>query len=332
MSKINRTTTCKSIVLIVFLSFSLAAVAAAQTEASMGDIVTLSGYSYTGNTVWLFLTGPNLALNGVALDNIYRAADQGGATQVQVEPDGHWVYKWNTGGAGGRLDAGAYTVWVADGPADLSRLSAVDYNTISVILSVPSITAEVTGGSPQSSGPVTGSMDLSSIPEGASVVVDTAYKGMTPLTVDGLDPGVHNVTFTRFGYAALSTPVTVEAGSVSEVNATLLPSAGALLVITTPAGALLTIDGQPGGISPATVPDLPPGNHTLNMTKEGFIPQILPVPVTAGQTTTVNVTLVAAGLPGVTGTKAAGLLPATVAAGILASLLVVLRRSRTKKS
>ena len=323
MQKIVRTTTRGAVALVILLALFSGAIAAGQTQAYLGSVVKLSGYSYTGNTVYLFLTGPNLAPNGVALDNINRHADQGGATQVDVDGDGHWVYQWNTGAPG--LDAGSYTVWIADGPADVSHLSAVDYNTISVILSEPFITAGTSGGSGQSSGLVqAGSMDFSSIPGGTSVVVNNVYKGMTPLTISGLEPGIYNVTFSHFGYERLSTPVTVQAGSVSEVNATLVMLTGSLFVNTTPGGGQLTLDGLAAGISPATLPNLPLGNHTLNVTKEGFVMQILPVLITADHKTTVDVVLVPAG----SGTRADGFLPLTVAAGVLVALLFAVKSSR----
>jgi hypothetical protein len=105
---------------------------------------------------------------------------------------------------------------------------------------------------------------------------------------------------------------------VSEVNATLVALTGSLFVNTTPAGAQLTLDGSPAGISPATLPDITQGSHLLNVTKEGFVAQSIPVQVTTDQTTTVNVELFPSG-----GIGAAGFLPLTVAAGILVALLVV---------
>jgi len=324
MQKIVRTTARGAVVLIVVLALFSGAMAAGQTQASMGNVVKLSGYSYVGDSVWLFLTGPNLPQNGVALDNINHPADQGGATRVDVDADGHWIYQWYTGAAGGRLDAGTYTVWVADGPADRSHLSTVEYSTISVSLSAPSLTAGTSGGSGQSSEPPqAGSMDLSSIPAGTSVVVNNVYKGMTPLIVGGFDPGTYNVTFSHFGYARLSTPVTVQAGSVSEVNATLVALTGSLFVNTTPAGALLTLDGSAAGISPATLSDITQGNHTLNVTKEGFVTQNIPVQITTDQVTTINIVLFPSG-----GIGAAGFLPSTVAAGVLVALLFAVKSSR----
>ena len=324
MQKIVRTTTRWVGVLIVLLVLFSGAIAAGQTQASIGNVVTLSGYSYTGDTVYLFLTGPNLPQNGVALDNINRLADQGGATRVDVDADGHWIYPWYTGAAGGSLDAGSYTVWVADGPADRSHLSTVDYNTISVSLSTPSLTAGTSGGSGQSSEPPqAGSMDFNAIPDGTSVVVNNVYKGMTPLTVSGLNPGTYNITLSHFRYAALSMPVTVQAGSVSEVNATLVALTGSLFINTTPTGAQLTLDGFTAGISPVTLPDITQGNHLLNVTKEGFVTQNIPVQITTDQTTTVNVVL----LPS-KGIRVAGFLPSSVAAGILVALLFARKRLR----
>ena len=306
--------------LIAVLALFSGAVAAGQTQASMGNVVTLSGYSYAGDTVYLFLTGPNLPQNGVALDNINRPADNGGATRVDVDADGHWVYKWNTGASGGKLDAGSYTVWVADGPADLSHLSTVTYRTISVSLSVPSLTAAISGGS----GPLpAGSMNFNAIPDGTSVVINNLYKGMTPLNVSGLNPGTYNVTLSHFGYAKLSMPVTVQAGSVSDVNATLVALTGSVFVNTTPAGARLTLDGLTAGISPATLPNITQGNHLLNVSIEGFVTRSIPVQITADQTTTVDVVL----LPSVNGV--AGFLPLTVALGVLVALLFARKPSGT---
>jgi hypothetical protein len=288
----------------------------------MGNVVKLSGYSYSGDTVYLFLTGPNLPANGVALDNINRLAENGGGTRVSVDADGHWVYEWNSGSAGGRLDAGTYTVWVADGPADRSHLSRVEYSTISVSLSVPSLTAGTSDGSGQTHEPLQpGSMNVTTIPDGVSVVVNSAYKGMTPLNISGLNPGIYNVTLSRFGYAKLSIPVTVQSGSVSEVKATLVALTGSLFINTTPPGVPLTLDGNAAGISPVTLPNITMGSHMLNVSKEGFVSQSIPVTITADQVTTVNVVL----LPSVNGL--AGFLPLTVAAGVLVVLLVTRKRS-----
>jgi hypothetical protein len=114
----------------------------------------------------------------------------------------------------------------------------------------------------------------------------------------------------------------VQSGSVSEVKATLVALTGSLFINSTPPGVPLTLDGSAAGISPVTLPNITMGSHILNVSKEGFVSQSIPVTITADQVTTVNVVLP----PSVNGL--AGFLPLTVVAGILVGLLVVKKRLR----
>ncbi len=104
-------------------------------------------------------------------------------------------------------------------------LVEAEYSTISVSLGNPSISV-VTPVIP-------GSFDLRSIPDNVSVVINGDYQGSTPLTVSGLNPGSYNITFSRFNYEKFSTPATIEAGSITEVTATLQPKTGTLVINTT---------------------------------------------------------------------------------------------------
>jgi hypothetical protein len=177
--------------------------------------------------------------------------------------------------------------------------------------------------------PVTpGSIELRSIPDEASFVINNEYKGVAPLTVSGLDPGIYNVTLSRFGYRPSSAPVEVEPGSVSQVNITLSILTGALSVNSSPSGVEITVDGGARtGISPMTFTSLQQGNHTLNVTKDGYIPQILPVQVAVDQTTGIDLTF--APLIRVGGeARAPGMLPATLGAEIVVTLLLVIGRKR----
>ena len=306
------------IVLIGCLLLAGGAAASGSIRAYAGDTIPLQGYSYGSSVVYLFLTGPNLPLNGVALDNIYARADQGHFTRVNVDSNDHWTYKWNTNSAGGRLDTGTYTVWVVNGPNDLSRLSGAEYSTISVTLGPPGI-ALTTPMTP-------GTLVLSSFPNESSVVVNNEYKGKTPLTLAGLEPGPYNVTFSRFGYIKFFTPVNVGPGSVREVTASLEQETGGLAISTSPAGARVTLDGADAGISPVTITSLPAGTHTLNVSSAGYTSQEQMVNVIADQTRAVS--LVLTPLSPVSGNQAAGLVPATLLAGVITVLLAAVYRSR----
>ena len=76
--------------------------------------------------MYLFLTGPNLPVNGVALNDITARADKGYFTEVSVDSNDHWEYPWGTNAIDERLDAGTYTVWVVNRPLDRSQLAKAD--------------------------------------------------------------------------------------------------------------------------------------------------------------------------------------------------------------
>jgi hypothetical protein len=63
-------------------------------------------------------------------------------------------------------------------------------------------------------------------------------------------------------------------------------SVGSLSVATSPAGATIIIDGVQRGISPATIPGLSGGSHTLLLKLNGYQDLSAPVTISAGQTQT----------------------------------------------
>jgi hypothetical protein len=123
--------------LALLLALAVTAAGAAIT-AYPGSVVTLAGTSTGSDTVYLFVTGPNLPADGGRLespDTPVRSGDAGTFTTAAVGAGDRWTYRWRTGGAG--LDPGTYTVYVVDAPVDRSDLSGHAYTTISVTLGIP---------------------------------------------------------------------------------------------------------------------------------------------------------------------------------------------------
>jgi len=315
-----RTITMTGILTIVIAVLVSSASASPQESWFVGDTITLSGYSPESSTVYLFLTGPNLPSNGVALDDITSRADQGGLTRVHVDDQDRWVYQWDTHAVGGRLDPGTYTVWVSSEPVDRSGLSKADYRTFSITLVRPGIGIS-SPGQP-------GSLLLRSTPDGTSVVLNGEYRGKSPLTVEGLEPGTYNVTFSHFGYMKRTLPVNVEAGKRTEVDVTLIPEKGSLTVNTSPDGARLVLDGADAGVSPVTLANITSGNHTLIVAKEGYAPVEQAVRVIAGQTVTTDVVLVPA-VPAIATQRAGGLIPSIIPVVVVSILFMIVRRPRS---
>jgi hypothetical protein len=59
---------------------------------------------------------------------------------------------------------------------------------------------------------------------------------------------------------------------------------GTLSVTTNPAGAFIFIDGVQRGVSPATIPGIPAGSHTILLKLDGYQDLSTPVTVAAGKT------------------------------------------------
>jgi hypothetical protein len=148
--------------------------------------------------------------------------------------------------------------------------------------------------------PAFGSIAVTSDPAGASVYLDNAIRGITPVTLDGIPNGAHSILLRLDGYQDFTSPVPVMAGQ-KEVSAVLVPktataaptlsqtagassaagvpvntqpapgtTTGTLSVTTSPAGAIVNIDGQMKGITPTTIPGLSSGSHSVVIIMDGY--------------------------------------------------------------
>ncbi|MGB8220275.1 MAG: PEGA domain-containing protein [Methanoregula sp.] len=66
--------------------------------------------------------------------------------------------------------------------------------------------------------PVNGTLIVSSKPVGASVYLDSAMVGKTPLTLDSVSPGAHTVELKSPGYLSVSIDVVVSADKPTEIS------------------------------------------------------------------------------------------------------------------
>lgn len=104
-------------------------------EGYLGETIPFHGFSYRGDSVYLFLTGPGLPENGVTLTDISQRADQGHFTVVDVDDNQEWTYIWKTSRIDSEIDPGTYIVYVTNEPRDLSHLGTESsYKTFSVFL------------------------------------------------------------------------------------------------------------------------------------------------------------------------------------------------------
>ncbi len=162
--------------------------------------------------------------------------------------------------------------------------------------------------------PSYGSIVIASEPAGANVYLDNTIRGISPVTLTSVANGYHTVLLRLDGYEDYTRNVRVSADApqvnavLSGKSATVTPSAttagtttatdritiatqpttqagtGSLSVTTTPPGALVYIDGQMKGITPATIPGLPPGTHTIKIILDGYQALETTTEITGGTT------------------------------------------------
>lgn len=104
-------------------------------EGYLGETITLRGYSYVGDSVYLFLTGPGLPENGVTLTNTDLRADRGQFTVVPLDDNQEWIYIWKTSRISDEIDPGTYMVYVTNRPLDKEHLGGTgSFRTIRIFL------------------------------------------------------------------------------------------------------------------------------------------------------------------------------------------------------
>jgi PKD repeat protein len=135
-----------------------------------------------------------------------------------------------------------------------------------------------------------GSVAITSVPNGAAVTLDGLYEGTTPVIIPDVLPGNHDISLTYPGYTSLNQSISVGSSQTTAVNANLVVATepaggtGSLTVVTDPAGAQVSVDGDVKGVSPATIPGLSEGTHTLVLKLEDYYDLSTTVNVTTGQT------------------------------------------------
>ncbi|KQC06346.1 MAG: hypothetical protein APR55_04960 [Methanolinea sp. SDB] len=133
----------------------------------------------------------------------------------------------------------------------------------------------------------TGSVIVTSRPEGATVYLDGQFLGITPVIESGIEPGVHAILVEKDGYEPRDSGVTVRVGRSSSVSARLVPLFGVIDVRSVPSGASILLDGTFAGSTPGLIDGVIPGTHVVTITKEGYNPADVTAYVSAGGRTLV---------------------------------------------
>ncbi len=132
---------------------------------------------------------------------------------------------------------------------------------------------------------------IASRPAGASISVDSQALGQTPATLE-IEAGQRRIELTRPGYSAWSDTLRVNPGEALVLDEIVLREAdGRVQLVSSPAGARVTVNGQYRGQAPLTV-TLPPGReHEVVVALAGYQSQRRRLSVDADSGRRVEVTL-----------------------------------------
>ena len=126
-----------------------------------------------------------------------------------------------------------------------------------------------------------GTLQLTSVPDGARFYVNNEAKGRGPLSVPGLKPGEYSVRAELEGYGTMTKTISIDNGQSANEEFRLSNVMGRIEVRTCPVGAQVFLDGKPYGVTRSKDPDaefsdiltienVMEGEHTLVMKKEGY--------------------------------------------------------------
>lgn len=175
-----------------------------------------------------------------------------------------------------------YLAAVADSTHVLTKDSAADnVGGVPVTVVVPTPTLI-----PPTPSDETGAITISSIPNGARITLDGVQYGLSPATIPGLSPGTHMLILDKPGYQQWQGQIDVITGRtvIMTVRLTSTESAvqpktvtpaptpipGAIMIGSTPLGAMVFLDGTAVGVTPYTITNLQPGRYNLVLKQVGY--------------------------------------------------------------
>ena len=110
-----------------------------------------------------------------------------------------------------------------------------------------------------------GTIDITTDPQGANILIDGVEVGVTPKTIPNLETGSHNLILNYPGYERLQKRIMVEDGKTIPISEYLVPKTGSLSILSDPIGATVYLDNFVKGQTPLDIPELPVKDYMIRL-------------------------------------------------------------------
>ena len=110
-----------------------------------------------------------------------------------------------------------------------------------------------------------GTIDITTDPQGANILIDGVEVGVTPKTIPNLETGPHNLILVYPGYERLQKRIMVEDEKTIPISELLVPKTGSLSILSDPIGATVYLDNFVKGQTPLDIPELPVKDYMIKL-------------------------------------------------------------------
>jgi len=117
-----------------------------------------------------------------------------------------------------------------------------------------------------------GTLDITSNPSGAEVLVNGISRGQTPCRIDRIPGGNVSIAIKANGFQTHTREVSLAAGEVQKIEVQLKPLPGTLRVVSIPDGARVYIDDEFKGETPFDLANAKPSTYRVRVEKSGYDP------------------------------------------------------------
>ena len=151
--------------------------------------------------------------------------------------------------------------------------------------------------------PIPATLQVVTVPAGARIYVDDAFRGESPLTLPEMAPGTHRVRADLDAYDPMARNVVLHRAETAVEEFHLVANCGSLRISTSPAGVTVLVDGKVRGTTAAKpdetdqvseyldIPEVLAGRHELVFTRKGYHEQRRSVDIVRDKAETLNVKL-----------------------------------------